>query len=208
MTLAGLSATAASYHSTPCMEKQFFEEQTFEHLNLGITPLAPGNYEGCTFLDCDFTNAVLSQLVFADCTFISCNLSMVKSTGTGLRKVRFEHCKLLGFRFDTCAELLFEVEFVHCTLDFASFYGKKMKGTRFSACTLCEADFTQADLTQAVFASCDLERTVFEETTLIGTDFRTATQVVLDPEKNKLKGARFSTANALGLLYKYQLSIE
>ena len=190
------------------MEKQFFENQSFEHLQLGLNPLAAGNYEQCTFSDCDFSNAVLSPLVFVECTFVSCNLSMVKSLGTGMRKVDFQHCKLLGFRFDTCSDLSFEVSFTHCTLDFASFFNRKMKGTRFAECSLCEVDFTDADLSKAVFDECDLDQAFFEGTTLLGTDFRTATSVVLDPEKNKLKGARFSSSNVLGLLQKYQLDIE
>ena len=42
---------------------------------------------------------------------------------------------------------------------------------------------------------------------LQGADFRTAYNLSLDPEKNRIKKAMFSKEGALGLLLKYKLQI-
>lgn len=83
-----------------------------------------------------------------------------------------------------------------------------MKKTVFKSCILHEADFTEAILTGSAFDGCDLHRAVFENTVLEKVDFRTAFNFVIDPERNRLKKARFSNANLAGLLAKYDLHID
>ena len=61
-----------------------------------------GEYESCTFKNCDFSQADLSNFTFIDCRFELCNLSMAKVRNTGLKSVRFINCKLLGVNFATC----------------------------------------------------------------------------------------------------------
>ena len=83
-----------------------------------------------------------------------------------------------------------------------------MKGITFKECKLEEVEFAEADLTNAHFHHCDLTRATFENTVLAGADFRTANNYSLDPEKNKIKKAKFSSAGVLGLLDKYDIVIE
>jgi fluoroquinolone resistance protein len=63
-------------------------------------------------------------------------------------------------------------------------------------------------LVGAVFYNCDLSAAVFENTHLEKADFRTAYNYHLDPESNRLKGAKFSFHGLPGLLGKYGLEIE
>jgi len=49
---------------------------------------------------------------------------------------------------------------------------------------------------------------VFESTHLERADFRTATNYQIDPERNKMEGAKFSVNNLAGLLVKYELDLE
>jgi uncharacterized protein YjbI with pentapeptide repeats len=83
-----------------------------------------------------------------------------------------------------------------------------MKKTQFIDCSLKEVDFSEVELTEAVFIACDLIGTVFENTVLVKADLRTAINYSIDPERNKLKKARFSFPAAAGLLNKYQLVID
>ena len=71
------------------------EDQTFEKIDYTLTPFIVGEYEKCTFTQCNLANAVLSNTTFSDCTFIGCNMSLVKMIGTALRNVHFQDCKLL-----------------------------------------------------------------------------------------------------------------
>tara|TARA_R110001632_G_scaffold12153_23_gene42699 strand:- start:937 stop:1269 length:333 start_codon:yes stop_codon:yes gene_type:complete len=93
-------------------------------------------------------------------------------------------------------------------LDLTSFVGLKLDNTHFDSCPLKEADFTEAILTGAHFKDCDLNRTTFNQTNLEKADFTTARNFQIDPEKNKLKGAKFSKDNVGGLLTKYKINIQ
>jgi fluoroquinolone resistance protein len=102
---------------------------------------------------------------------------------------------------------LFAVRFERCVLNFSSFYGMKMKKTRFMHSVLQETDFTETDLTGAVFDHCDLLNAHFEQTNLEQADFTTAFNYAINPAVNKLKKARFSSSGLPGLLYSYDIII-
>jgi fluoroquinolone resistance protein len=53
-----------------------------------------------------------------------------------------------------------------------------------------------------------LPRAVFDGTNLEGADLRSAYHFNIDPEKNRVKKARFSFNNVAGLLDKYGILIE
>ncbi|MGI4804119.1 MAG: pentapeptide repeat-containing protein, partial [Janthinobacterium lividum] len=101
----------------------------------------------------------------------------------------------------------FSVSFENCVLDYASFSRKKLRNTIFKKCKLQEANFMESDLTGSVFADCDLSRTLFSNTILNEVDFTSAYNFSIDPEKNKLKKAKFVVAGLQGLLEKYNLIV-
>lgn len=84
----------------------------------------------------------------------------------------------------------------------------KVRKTTFENCQLHETDFTETDLTGSVFALCDLKDAVFDNAILEKVDFRTAIHYTLDPDRNNIKKAKFSAAGVIGLLSKYDISIE
>lgn len=190
------------------MDAVFEEDKTFDTINYTITPLAKGDYEKCDFINCDFSNTDLGKIKFTECRFTGCNMSAASITGTAFRDIVFKNCKLLGLQFDTCNEMLFEVQFEHCIINLAIFFKRKLKNTRFIHCSLTEADFSEADLSNAIFEYCDLSGAVFDNTILEKADFCTANNYSIDPEKNKIKKARFSLPAVIGLLDKYDIIIQ
>jgi uncharacterized protein YjbI with pentapeptide repeats len=114
---------------------------------------------------------------------------------------------MLGLPFDTVNPFLFEVSFHHCDLSYAVFTGARLKAFRFEHCILHESDFSGADLSNAAFDHCDLAGAQFIGTNLERADFSSAINFTIDPEKNKMKKAKFSEAGLEGLLAKYQLEI-
>ena len=182
-----------------------------ENVVMGWTPAqlaAHSEYEQFHFVGCDFGEASLANIRFTDCLFERCNLSAATVANAALQNVAFAECKLLGVQFTACRDMLFAVHFDHCQLRYASFAGKKMPATRFAHCALDEADFTNADLTAGVFDECVLTRTVFHDTVLLEADFRTASGFVIDPEANRLRGAKFALAGLPGLLEKYEVVVS
>ncbi len=145
-----------------------------------------------TFEKKDFTGHLLKKGEYENCVFSHCNLS-----GADLSEMVWD-CNEFGLSFNVQG----------CTLDQSSFYQVKLKKTVFRNTQLKEADFTACDLTEAVFDNCDLLNAVFDGAVLEKSDLRTAYNYSIDPEKNRIKKARFSSAGLSGLLDKYNIQID
>lgn len=190
------------------MSKIFIREERIEKTDYSESPLTKGEYEECTFVSCNLSSTDLTSINFSDCEFIGCNLSLAKIAKAAFRNVTFKDCKLLGMHFEDCNEFLFEVQFENCILNLSSFYQLKVKKTVFKNCSLHEVDFTETDLSTTIFDNCDLARALFRQTVLEKTDLRTSYNYSIDPETNRIKKAKFSTAGIIGLLDKYDIEIS
>lgn len=78
-----------------------------------------------------------------------------------------------------------------------SFKGSKLKECHFTGTSLKGADFQDADLSGTIFHNCDLSK----------ADFSTAIQYEMDPQSNKIKKAKFSLPEAVGLLRGFDIII-
>jgi uncharacterized protein YjbI with pentapeptide repeats len=181
-----------------------FEDKTFDKQS----EIPHGDYDNCTFANCQLSGSDLTDRLFTDCTFTDCDLTNVKLHETALKTVTFERCKLLGLRFEDCRDFLFQVTFTGCNLELSTFMGWKLKGTVFQDCQLHEVDFTGADLQEASFAGCDLTRAIFVRTDLRKADFRAARNYRLSPEENRLQKAQFSIEGLPGLLDEYGIIVK
>jgi uncharacterized protein YjbI with pentapeptide repeats len=184
------------------------EDVTLGPSDLLDTSLIANEYSRCSFDGLDLKSADLKGKIFVECTFRSCDLSLANTTRTSWRGVRFEHCKLLGLRFDQCHTFLLELAFDTCILDLASFHGLRLKNTVLSNCRLRETDLSGADLSGASFAGCDLGGAVFDGTILEGADMRTAQHYSIDPATNKIRKARFTRDGLEGLLHRSGIIIS
>ena len=190
------------------MDRQLIEGEEFKNINFNEIQLIKGDYENCQFSNCDFSNVDLSNFNFVECEFDSCNLSLCKLGNTGIKDVIFTNCKMLGLQFQHCSEFLFELEANNCQMNLASFYKRKLKKTKFINSILQEVDFAEADLGMALFDNCDLQGALFERTNLEKADFRSSYNYGLDPEMNNIRKAKFALPAVVGLLSKYDISIE
>ncbi len=83
-----------------------------------------------------------------------------------------------------------------------------LKKQSFSKCDLEDVDFVEADLTGTKLLECKLDGALFEMTNLSDADFTGSSGFHIDPEKNKVNGAKFSLASLPGLLVKHQIKIS
>lgn len=188
--------------------EQLFTDAIFDKIDYKDNLLPAGEYENCQFTNCDFANSNLSSIKFIECRFTECNLSMVKTVKTVFNDCQFNNCKMLGIRFDQCSEFALSFQFDNCTLNHSSFYTSKIRNTVFKNSALQEVDFTETDLTSAVIDNCNLADATFENTILEKADLRRSYNYSIDPEKNRVKKAKFSLSAVAGLLGKYQLDID
>ncbi|MBE7652924.1 pentapeptide repeat-containing protein [Tenacibaculum finnmarkense] len=190
------------------MMDDFFDSETFSKIDFSKIKIKKGEYDSCTFSNCNFENVHLSNIQFLECEFIDCNFSNTIVTNTAFKEVSFIKCKMIGVKFNECNLFLLQFRFTDCQLTFSSFYQLKIPKTLFVNCNLEEVDFTEATLTNAKFDTCDLKKAIFEDTILEKSDFKTAFNFSINPENNKLKGAKFSKENVIGLLHKYNIFVE
>ena len=120
----------------------------------------------------------------------------------------FKDCKMLGARFDDCSKFGLELRFENCNLSHCSFYQVNLKKAVFKNTQLIEADLTQCDLSHAVLDGCDLMHASFDNTLLEQADLRTSFNYSIDPERNRIKKAKFSQTGIAGLLDKYDIEIS
>lgn len=186
------------------MEKPYHTDQVIEK----AVGLSLGEYEACTFRNCQFESADFKNFQFVDCRFEECNFSLVKLSGASLQKVFFTDCKMQGLRFEACNPFLFEVNFKKCVLNLSSFYQINGKGTKFESCSLHEVDFTEANFSEAHFEECDLAGALFDRTNLEKADFRSAFNYRISPTINRLKKAKFSPDGLAGLLSDFGIVIS
>ena len=138
------------------MLPEITEDETFTKITAEAIKGNKRTFENCKFISSDLSYADLSGMVFIDCYFEGCNLSLIRLADTGLQDIKFKDCKLSGADFSKARDFLFEVSFDNCILDNAIFYKKKNKGAKFMDCRMVETDFTEADLTDAQFDNCNL----------------------------------------------------
>ncbi|MBN1431775.1 MAG: pentapeptide repeat-containing protein [Methanomicrobiaceae archaeon] len=185
-----------------------FHDRLFEKQDIS-EELIPGiSFDSCTFRDCNLTGFNLSGIEFSECLFENCNFSNLILGDTGLKEACFKNCKLTGTDFSGCRDILFEVSFEDCIMDFCIFFRNNLRKTIFSGCKIHEGGFSECDLREAVFKDCDLLRTIFIQNDLAGADFRTTLNYTIDPESNRIKDAKFSYPGILGLLDSYHIIIE
>ena len=91
-------------------------------------------------------------------------------------------------------------KFEDSNLSYGNFIGLKMKKNIFSNCILNDVDFSQTDLSESDFKGSDLLNTRFHDTTLLKANFQGAKNYQIDPILNKVRGAKFTMPEALGLL--------
>lgn len=187
--------------------KNYQYEVHFEQIDDTTQLLTKGEYESCVFKSCNFHEKDFSEFQFVDCQFIDCDLSLAKLNGTTFREVEFSNCKLLGLLFTDCHTFGLSFSFRHCILNYSSFYKLKIKKTLFEQSQFEEVDFTESDLTESKFIECNLNRATFDHTILEKVDFRTSHHYSIHPEQNRLRKAKFSLPDVVGLLDQYDIEI-
>ena len=174
--------------------EQTFSTQDFKSITQS------SKYTECSFEDCSFIGSDLCEIDFVECTFKGCDFSNVVFAKTAFKEVEFTDCKMIGTNFTHINPFLLNFTCNDCNLEFADFYGLALKNVNFNNCKLIDVEFENADLSDIGFSDCDFNKSRFHNTNLQKCDFSSSTNISLDPRHNKVKGAIFSTSNALGLL--------
>jgi len=187
---------------------EYFEDKDFDINDLNKISLLGNEFDNCTFNNIDLSSIDFSDSKFTECKFLECNLSNSKLYRTSFRDITFMGCKMMGLLFDTINPLLFKVEFDNCNLANSSFFEIDLTKCKLIGCDLSNVDFSSSDLTQIKFKDCNLFDATFENTILDKTDFFNTQNVIINLDKNKVKGAVFNQNNLRGLLQQYDIIMK
>ena len=190
------------------MNDNYFDTEEYIKVDFTKTSIKKGEYDNCTFKNCSFESIHASNIQFIACEFIACNFSNTIIKDSSFKDVSFINCKMIGLKFNEVNPFLLQITFKECQLNFSSFYQLKIQNTKFSTCNLEEVDFTETIAVGCIFDNSNLKVAIFDDTNLEKSDFRTALNFNINPEKNRLKGAKFSSQNLFGLLSDYKIIIE
>jgi uncharacterized protein YjbI with pentapeptide repeats len=190
------------------MSKDYFADQVYHDVFFLEADIKFKEFENCTFHFCDFTDCKFQTVTFIDCNFFDCNFKDTKINYVSLRGVWFTKCNFTAVNFAMTDQVIYEFHFKDCLLDYTKFYALKLKKMQFINCSMIAVDFMASDLTEVLFDNCNLRRAVFMDTIANKADFSTSYDYTIDPEKNKLKKAVFSTDGLKGLLEKYNIVVK
>lgn len=164
-------------------------------------------FVSCSFNSCDFSESILRHAKFCACTFVNCNLSLPKLDGCRFQDAQFIECKIVGAEFFKCEKTFFSVSFKKCLLQYCNFSDLNMKNASFNGSHLKENHFSNTFLSGANFTDVDLSGTIFHNCDLCKADFSSATRYDINPQTNKIKKAKFSLPEAIGLLRGFDITI-
>lgn len=183
------------------------EEQIYKSEDFSKKYFGSHSFTCCVFQTCNFSESLLQNAKFFGCTFVGCNLSLVKLDNCRLQDAQFIDCKIVGADFCRFQKTFFSASFKNTLLHYCNFSDLNMKNNIFSGSRVKESYFSNTCLTGADFSDVDLSGTIFHNCDLCKADFSTATQYEIDPLTNKIKKAKFSLPEAVGLLRAFDIVI-
>lgn len=194
------------------MSDKYFESQKFEGIEIDHETLSGYTFIDCAFHNCTLTDSRLVGCTFSECRFYGCSVSGVKSEESEIKFAEFTDCTLVGIdwadfmsgsRFADPIQKLTDCRlkynnFVDMSFRKFDFSGSDYMGSMFAECVLSECSFNSCPLKDTEFFKCDLRK----------TDFRGTTGHRIDILSCKMKGSRFSYAEAAELLGVLEIKLE
>ena len=165
-------------------------------------------FDKCIFRGGTFTALLLHGIILLDCRVTGCDCSLCAFANTVMDGVTFSGCKMSGTSFgERNSSHRLSASFTECIFDDAVFLHITADSV-FRQCRMHATVFESCILKGVLFDACDMQGSSFTDNDLRSADFLTSSGFTIDPETNRLNGARFSQASLPGLLAKYRIKIE
>ncbi len=161
---------------------QEYYSQSFNTLESNGEHLSNLEFEDCTFIKCDFSDAVMLKCRFINCSFVDCNMNSIK-VAHWPSIASFEALKFNG-----------------CLISYSSFYGLELQEIVIQECKALEVDFREGNFNGSDFSHTNFGGSLFAKTRLKKVNFEEATDYQIDVLNNDIQGAKFSRYEAVNLL--------
>jgi fluoroquinolone resistance protein len=183
-----------------------FVNETFEGVDLAGADLGGKELVGCTLKGAKLAETRWSRARLEACTFEGCDLSRASPKGLVARAVTFVDCRLMGIEWTELGSFP-ELAFSGCDLRYASFVTLVLRKLLFRNCDLRDAQLVEVDLAGATFENCRLAGARFDRCDLRNASFADSVDLVLEPQRNKVAGARVPMETAVHLAESFGLTV-
>lgn len=123
-------------------------------------------FNGCKFIDVDFSKFPLRNVSLIDCVFEKCNLSGCDFSTNGVHRTRFDKCNMVGCDFVSCS--LSDVSIWESKCNYINFSDSKIKHFILKDSVVKDGRFVSAELQdicfdEDVFDSCEFLNTKLKD---------------------------------------------
>lgn len=191
-------------------ESEYYS-QHFTNLEVSGQEISAKEFEDCQFKECNFSETQFRNCKFIDCTFIKCNLSNAKVAYSRFSNVDFDECKVIGVDWTRASwsdlALASPLKFTQCILNDSSFFALKLPEIILEGCKAHDVDFREGNFYEGNFSYTDFSNSLFQNTNLQAVDFTEAANYDIDIYQNVIKGAKFSSFEAVRLLASLEIEL-
>ena len=152
---------------------------------------------GCIFRNVVFENCDFRKIDMVDVVFENCDLSNIDFSDSGIYRVEFINCKLIGSIFNDC--ILKSVLFKDCLGRYSNFAFSKFKGVSLINSDFSYSVFQEVENGMLLLDSTNLVKTVFTGTSLDRVDFTNCNIEAIEVRLKDVYGGIFSVNQALDL---------
>ena len=189
----------------------YYANKTFKGEIRENEKISDCDFVDCVFEDCKFVDCSLENCSFSECVFRSCLIANVKVQEVGMLLAMFKDSALVGvqwrdFQSGIVSFPLQKLE--NCRLKYNDFEKMSFKKFDFSRSSIIDSAFVDCNLSESDFKDCDLKNTEFVGCDLKKSDSRRAKGYNIAPMSNRIKGAKFSYPDVLGLMKDFEIEIE
>ena len=178
-----------------------YDKNKFTDLDFSENLLEESEFTECSFIQCNFTNSTLSSCTFTDCKFEKCIFASTKLFNSSLHTSKFTKCKLMGIDWSKLnTKIGLPLNCLECDLSYSSFANIDISNSVIEYCKIFDVDFTQTIAKKCFFKKSDFENSAFSNTNLIDSDFSESKNYAISIKNNKLKGCKFTYPHVLSLL--------
>ena len=163
-------------------------------------------FNGCYFINVDFSKYPLKNISLIDCIFEKCNLSGSDFSDIGIHRVRFDRCNMVGCDFISSS--LSNVSILETKGNYINFSNSKISHFEIVNSVVKEGRFVACSLEDVSFEEIDFERTEFLNTKLKGLDFCSCNINDIGVSPNDIRGVNVNDEQALMLISLFGIIIK
>ena len=163
-------------------------------------------FNGCRFINVDFSLFPLENISLIDCIFECCNLSGCDFSGNSIHRVKFDRCNMVGCNFILSS--IKDVSVFESKGNYINFSDSKIKYFEIVDSVFKEGRFVSTKFEDCVFDKVNFEGCEFLNTSLKGIDFSSCIIDGIGVRGDDIRGMIVNDSQALMLIGLFGIVVK